>query len=212
MAGFSDLCFDPGIAFSRLVSQRFSCSVSPKPPISSSAFHLVVSFGRSAIRLNEDSVSLILQACLGGIAKDFNVFHLSGWMFSFSVSCKNVGLMVYKLKSVSCKSFAIFFHLWSGGGPNWHQEYDLRCKERDAEWTLVGSKHKKSFADIVRSPISPKKPVFLHLIYPSNYGVAFLDRSVSSRASRVKIHQPAFPFPAQAQNEGRKGMCSSLGA
>ena len=34
-----------------------------------------MSFGRSTLRLNEDSVGLILQACLG-IAKDFNVFHL----------------------------------------------------------------------------------------------------------------------------------------
>jgi len=71
----------------------------------------VASFGRLAVRLNEDSVSLILQACLGGIAKNFNVIHLSGWMFSFSVSCKNFGFMIYKLRSFSCKTFAIFFHL-----------------------------------------------------------------------------------------------------
>ena len=44
-------------------------------------------------------------------------------MFSFSVSCKNVGIMIHKLKSFSCKSFAIFFHLWSGGGPNWRRDY-----------------------------------------------------------------------------------------
>lgn len=60
------------------------------------------------MRLNEDSASLLLQSCLGGVAKDFNVVHLSGWMFQFSVSCKNVGLLVYKLKNFSCK---FFFHL-----------------------------------------------------------------------------------------------------
>lgn len=151
MAGLSDLCFDPGVKFAALVSQRFGCSVSPSNPLSLLIFHLVASFGRSAVRLNEDSLSLILQACLGGTAKDYNVFHLSGWMFSFSVYCKNVGFMIYKLKCFSCKTYAIFFHLWSGGGPNWHRDYDLWHSEQEAKWTLVGSKSKKSFADVARS-------------------------------------------------------------
>jgi hypothetical protein len=111
MAGLSDLYFESGIKFAALVSDRFGCSVSPSSPLSHLNFHLVASFGRSHVRLNEDSVSLMLQACPGEIAKDYNVFHLSEWMFSFSVSCKNVGFMIYKLKSFSCKSFAIFFHL-----------------------------------------------------------------------------------------------------
>lgn len=112
-----DLDLDPGAKFASVVRQRFNCSVSPTVPLSSSVFHLVDSFGRSAIRLNEDSVGLILQSCLGGIAKDFNVFHLSDWMFSFSVSGKKVGFMIHRLKHFSCKSFAIFFRLWGGGGP-----------------------------------------------------------------------------------------------
>lgn len=85
MAGLSDLCFDPGVRFAALVSDRFGCPVSPSDPRSPLIFRLVVSFGRSAVRLNVDSVSLILQACLGGIAKEFNVSHLSAWMFSFCV-------------------------------------------------------------------------------------------------------------------------------
>jgi hypothetical protein len=89
---------------------------------------------------------LILQSCLGGIAKDFNVFHLSGWMFSFSISCKHVGFMVRNLKSFACKSFAIFFFLWSDGGPNWRKEYALWCKEEEAQWTTVGSKKSPSFS------------------------------------------------------------------
>lgn len=87
-----------GLKFASLASQRFGSLVSPSEAFSPTAFHLVASFGRSAIRLNEDSVGLILQACLGGVAKNFNVFHLSGWMFSFSVSCKNVGFMVTTLR------------------------------------------------------------------------------------------------------------------
>lgn len=78
MAGLSDLNFDPGIKFASLVLQRFGCSVSPTIAPFPTAFHLVASFGCSAIRLNEDSVGLILQSCLGGSAKNFNVLHLLG--------------------------------------------------------------------------------------------------------------------------------------
>jgi hypothetical protein len=69
MAILSDLCFDPRIKFVALVSDRFGCSVCPSDS-SSHPFQLVVSFGHSEIRLNHEYVSLILQACLGGIAKD----------------------------------------------------------------------------------------------------------------------------------------------
>jgi len=98
MSGLSELCFNPGVKFEALVSQQFGCPVSPISPHAPSSFHLVASFGRSTVRLNIDSVSsLILQACLGGNAKDYNITHLSGWMFQFLVSCKNVGFMIHNL-------------------------------------------------------------------------------------------------------------------
>lgn len=156
MGGLSDLCFDIGVKFSQLVSQHFGCSVSPTTPFTPLAFQLVASFGRSTIRLNEDSIGLILQAWLGRSAKDYNVFHLSGWMFSVSISCKNVGLMVNKLKSFSYKSFTVFFYLLGGEGANWRKEYDLWFAEQEAEWTIIGTKS-KSYAEIVRSPPIPKK-------------------------------------------------------
>lgn len=104
-----------------------------------------------------------------GPAKDFNVIHLSGWMFSFSVSCKDMGFMIYGLKSFCCKSFAAYFHLWGGGGPNWHREFALWRLEQESKWTTVGSKLRESFADVVRSSSVPKHPVFLRLRYPDNY-------------------------------------------
>jgi hypothetical protein len=171
MEGLSDLPFNHGVNFAELVAQRFGRSVSP---VSShhSPFHLVASFGRSAVRLNVDSVSMMLQACLGGNAKDYNVFHLSGWMFKFSVSCKDVGFMIYKLKSFSCKPFRIFFHLYGEGGPNWRRDYELWHEEQEAEWHIVGPKSKKSYSDVVRS--RPNKSVFLRLNYPSNYASRFI--------------------------------------
>jgi len=73
------------------------------------------------------------------------------------------------IKSFTCKSFAAFFHLWSGGGANCRRDYDLWCLEQDAEWTTVGSKIKKSFAEVVRSPLAPKRSIFLRLNYPNNH-------------------------------------------
>lgn len=154
--------------------------MSPAPSSTAATFLLVVSFGRSTIRLNEDSVGLLLQASIGGYAKDFNVVHLSGWMFCFSVYCNEVGFMIYKLKSFVCKQFAIHFFLWGGGGPNWLRDHALWCLEQEAEWTTFGSKSKfkKSFVDVFHSPrfvksntqsLANRKPVFLRLKYPNDY-------------------------------------------
>jgi len=94
MAGLSDLYFEHGAMFKALVSQCFGCPMSPTSSQNAKSFHLVASFGCSAVWINIDSISLILQACLGGNAKDFDVIHLSGWMFKFSIFCKNVGFMI----------------------------------------------------------------------------------------------------------------------
>lgn len=99
MARLSDLDYGPGQESERLVTLRFGSPVSLPPASSKLGFFLVASFGRSALHLNEDSISLILQACLGGVAKDFQVVHLSGWMFCFSISCKSIGITIYNLKS-----------------------------------------------------------------------------------------------------------------
>lgn len=79
------------------------------PPSSARGFLLVVSFARSAIRLDNDSVSLNLQSVLGGKALEFRVLHQSSWIFRFSVSSKNVGLIIRRLDNFVCKDFALFF-------------------------------------------------------------------------------------------------------
>jgi len=176
MAGLSDLCLNLGAKFEHLVRARLGCSVSPTSNSPLPEFYLVTSFGRSAVRLNADFVGLLLQSCLGEVAKDFNVTHLLGWMFKFSVSCKNVGFMIRKIRSFSCKLFEAFFHLWGGGGPDWQREVNLWTAEQEAEWCLVCSKSsKKSYADMVKSnqilkePARPARSIFLHLQYPANY-------------------------------------------
>lgn len=133
MRGLSDLDFTPGLEFQRVVQDRFGCAFNHHHSFSSSGFHMVAFFGRSSIHLNEDSVSLILQSCFGVLAHDFNVIRVSGCCFRFTVQSKDVGFMVYNLKSFQCDSFSIFFWLWGNGGPNWVKEFYLWRMELENE-------------------------------------------------------------------------------
>jgi len=164
MAGFSDLDFHLGLEIEKLVANCFQCTVSPSFIPLGFKFSPIASFGRSSVRLNDDSVSL-LQSCLGGTTKDFGAIHLSGWMFHSSVSCTKVGLLIYKLKSFSCKGFVVFFLVWGNGGPNWLRDFDCWTRECEAEWTLVGAKGKKSFADVVKFSLSVFKRLSFHKDY-----------------------------------------------
>uniref|UniRef100_K3ZMM0 Uncharacterized protein n=1 Tax=Setaria italica TaxID=4555 RepID=K3ZMM0_SETIT len=137
MAGLSDLDFGPRLEIQLLVQERFSFLVSFSPTSSEPEFWLVASFGGSALHLNVESIGLILQSCLGGTALNFNVQHLSGCMFWLFVASKNVGFLVYRLRSHVCKLFALFFALWGNGGPNWQWEHILWLKEEEDEWTHV---------------------------------------------------------------------------
>uniref|UniRef100_K3ZE06 DUF7597 domain-containing protein n=1 Tax=Setaria italica TaxID=4555 RepID=K3ZE06_SETIT len=115
-----------------------------RPPISSPSassreFWLVCSFGRSAIHLNVDSISLILQSVLGGSAEEFCAQHLSDWMFLFYVNSRHVGLMIYLLKTFS--------------------DYSLWCEEEEANCTHISHKsRKKSYADAIKH--KPNLPQF----------------------------------------------------
>ena len=117
-----------------------------------------------------------------------------------------VGFLIHKLKGISCTLFSIFFHLWSGGGPNWHKEFDLWCQEQEAEWTLVHHKSRKSYAEIVKSPSvlevpHQRKSVFTRLFYPKNYFESFFDLSPAWPKTRgrsdkhVQCWRPKLPAP-----------------
>jgi hypothetical protein len=110
----SGLDFSSGIRFTEHVRAKFGTAITP-PPCATS-FILVVSFSHSLVRLNEDSVALMLQSCLGGLAKDFCVEWLSSWCFNFEVRSKDVGFLIYGSKSFSCKPFAVHNSLWGNGG------------------------------------------------------------------------------------------------
>lgn len=79
----SDMNFQPGMDFQRVVHDRFGPSASVSSPSPMGEFFLVVSFGRSDIRLDNDSVALMLQSVLGGCAPEFRVQHQSSWISAF---------------------------------------------------------------------------------------------------------------------------------
>lgn len=76
MAGLADLDFSLGLEIEKVIFERFNCLVSSQ--LCFSSFTLVASFGRSAVKLNENPVALLLQSCIGESAKDFHVAHFSG--------------------------------------------------------------------------------------------------------------------------------------
>lgn len=184
MGGLSDLDFTPGLEFQRLVHRLHDSPVSFSSSPTSKEFFLVASFGRCAIRLNPDSAALIIQSCLGGLAKDFRVVHLSGFMFRFSVDSKVIGIMIARMWNFSCPLFAIFFALWGNNGPNWRKEYDLWVAEAENAWTHV-THNKRSYAQVTRdgSGLPPfRKSVFSRIDIP-------LDHHMFSSRSDSSVHQ-----------------------
>jgi hypothetical protein len=113
--------------------------------------------------------------------------------------------MVYNLKSIVCKSFSIFFHLWGGGGPNWHRDYKIWCEEKEAEWTTVGHKFKKSFAEVVKKPPILGNSVFRRLSYLKNYHLNYshdvfastMDRGSSSTLIPLIHSKASAPLSVQ---------------
>ncbi|TVU01465.1 hypothetical protein EJB05_53081, partial [Eragrostis curvula] len=179
MGGLSDLDFDPGLSFQHNVTRRFGSPVSHHPSSSSGPFFLVVSFSRSSIKITDDSVGFMVQSCLGGTAKDFQVTHLKDWCFRISVFSKAVGFLIDSLRKFACPLFSLHFALWGNGGPNWVREFEVWCNLEESQWTFVSSR-KKSYAAVVQNRSADfrqatKKTVFQRLAYPTNYSLNYAD-------------------------------------
>lgn len=108
---FSGLSFEPG----KKLEQEFWRSLGVHVTHSvfdRASFFLVAAFGRCKFRLFSESVGTLLQATIGGSAKQFYVSQLGDRTFKFVVSTKSVGLFVANLRSFSpvirskCSSFS----------------------------------------------------------------------------------------------------------
>jgi len=175
MGSSSDLAarldFSHGRSFEEEVDRRFGTLVHHPSPSPDGSFFLLVTFRRYLFHLTEDSVSLALQSCLGGRTAGFHVQFLSRNHFRFSVSCKQVGFHVYRLRRVITSQFHVYFHLWNNGMPNWEREKRLWEEEQEKEWSTILSKNTKrsikkannkhvSFAKhlVQKAPCKPAQP------------------------------------------------------
>ena len=66
-----------------------------------------------------------MEVAIGGSAVDLWVSQIKDKVFSFNVSCKQVGFFITDLRSFTCPQFKCYFHLWGHGGPDWEKEYRL---------------------------------------------------------------------------------------
>ena len=82
----SDLRFQTGLEFEDRIMKNLGLPVNYIEGNSGKEFLLVAQFSRSKIRLNHDSVGLILQACFGGKGSRFKVIFLGDHCFRFLVS------------------------------------------------------------------------------------------------------------------------------
>ena len=87
-----DLDFSKGMAFAEEVFR--SCGKCIHPVDDTGHFIMVVSFSRHDFHLNEDSVVAALESAIGGSTIDLSVQLIKGKVFSFIVSCKQVGLYI----------------------------------------------------------------------------------------------------------------------
>ena len=116
--------FNVGLKFQERIRKELCLPVS-NPALGRDSFFLVAAFGRCKFQLSCDSVGVLLQATIGGLATDFRVLQLSDRVFRFVVAAKSVGFFITNLLCFECKLFKVFFHLWGNGGPNWRREYSL---------------------------------------------------------------------------------------
>jgi len=152
--------FSVGEEFEREVHRRFGVQVHHESPSPRGSFFLLATFRRFLFRLTEDSVSLALQSCLGGLASKFHVVELSHNHFRFSVSCKAVGFHVYALRRFIGETFDVYFYLFNNGVPHWEREKRLWEEEEAKKWTLVLSKCQKRNAKSQSANASAKKVRF----------------------------------------------------
>jgi hypothetical protein len=120
-----------------------------------SGFHLLATFQRYLFQLNEESVAIALQSCLGGLAQFCCVSFQRHNHFRFTVSCKKVGFAIYKLRRFIGTSFDVYFLLWSNGAPHWEREKRLWEAEDAKRWKKVMSRNQKR--SMYKSSRSPRK-------------------------------------------------------
>ncbi|CAN6238721.1 unnamed protein product [Urochloa humidicola] len=202
----SDPDFNPGLNFASKVWNLLGVPISSSSPDIGPSFWLLASIPRSRVKLTEENVGFLLQSVIGGIAKDFAVVEVENWIFKFSVSCKEVGLMIYKLGFFNCESFKIVFNLWNERGIQFAKEVLSKAQGTHFDWNRVsyrkGSSSLKdpfathNFRGTVRKPLFGANQVPLGQLNPRSVPSrisAFKRLSVNSHWRPKAVHPHALP-------------------
>lgn len=135
--------------------RSFHCTVHPSDQ--SGHFTMVVSFARHSFRLDEDNVGLALESAIGGYCSALKVSQLNDRVFSFNVSCKEVGFFILHQKSFVCPQFKCYFNLWGHGGSDSEKEFRLWQSECQEEWTLVSPSKRRATLGLQAMQKPPSK-------------------------------------------------------
>lgn len=156
---FSDVA--KGEQFSAFILDAFNQPVAASAG-EGGAFSLLVVFGRCRFRLDESFVARTLGAILGATPEALHVCQLEDRIFLFSVSCKQVGLAVYKIKQFSCVEFELFFQLFNDSGLSFARSRS--SNDPVFPWLEAGKKKSLAVAGIKRSVLTGanKIPVGSH--------------------------------------------------
>ena len=99
----------------------------------------MVEFKRSLIKLNPESVGLIIQACFGGSAKLFKVSHLRNWSYKFCVSSPEVGFEIIRGGNLSPDLYSMNFLLWGEGDDDLKHLYRRYHDAASKDLTVVSN-------------------------------------------------------------------------
>src|SRR3954471_1680962 len=101
----------PGKEFSEEVRHTFFSTV--HPTVHSGHFTMVVAFGRTSFKLDEDSAAVALESITGGSCDALKVSSIRNRVFSFTVANKHVGFLLTKCRKFVSSKFICYFYLWN---------------------------------------------------------------------------------------------------
>jgi hypothetical protein len=104
------------------VHQRLRSPINFSPSLKTKEFFLVVAFSSACFPLDEETVSVVLQCCLGGNHAEFCVVRLSDKKFRFSVASNRVGHFVYGLRDRVWPDFVCHFSLFRGNSDSFFKD------------------------------------------------------------------------------------------
>jgi hypothetical protein len=175
-----------------------------------SVFHLLATFRRYLFRLNEDSVAIALQSCLGGLSQHLCVSFQSHNHFRFTVSFKKVGFAILKPRRFIGTSFDVYFHLWGNGAPHGESEKRLWEAEEARKWEKVMSRSQKRLIS-KSSSSSRKHPKKVRFVEKLIMDSPTIKSNPSVMPSTIKFGSFVFDLHSEAETERpTHGLCAIL--